>query len=61
VAVPGGGETPEIDGGSDILELICCVVASGAIGPDVLDRWAIDPERARKCLDRLCRRSREDI
>jgi len=61
VAVPGGGETPEIDGGSDILELICCVVASGAIGPDVLDRWGIDPERARKCLDRLCRRSREDL
>lgn len=54
LAVVGGGSTPE-SGGDGFVDLLCCLVSSGAIEPDALKRWGVDPERAQKCFERLCR------
>ncbi|MCX4985820.1 M64 family metallopeptidase [Streptomyces sp. NBC_00572] len=55
-AVVGGAGTPGQEPGDDrLVELLCCLVSSGAIGPAFFEQWGMDPNLARRCLARLCR------
>jgi hypothetical protein len=58
VAIVGGGTTPGLESGGDIVDLLCCLVATGAISAETFERWGVDPGLARRCLDRLCRKRR---
>ena len=58
VAIVGGGTPPGIPGGDDVVDLLCCLLATKAIGPETFERWGVDPELARRCLERLCRKRR---
>ena len=52
--------TPTRDGdGSDLRDLICCLVKTGALTPKLLTRLkkqGVDIDRLRLCLQRLCAR-----
>jgi hypothetical protein len=57
-AIAGGGLPGLVDGG-DLLDLLCCLVSTNAIGPECFERLGVDPELARRCLTRLCRERRD--
>jgi hypothetical protein len=55
VAIGGGGTTPPVvGGGGDLVDLLCCLIDTEAIGPGTFERWGLDPDLARRCLERLC-------
>ncbi|MGW0828671.1 M64 family metallopeptidase [Streptomyces sp. NPDC002845] len=58
VAIDGGGHPPGLGEGDALVDLLCCLVSHQAIRPETFERWGIDPELARRCLERLCEEHR---